>query len=148
MPSWLCEAVAAVPTNVGPGALPLEGKLGSIQELEAQTDFILFPYTLGSNDSFKCSNPSSWQELCWMVENNNKSISHFQPLKTVPSRRSSAPSLLFSKGLSKPWLPSARYVHHVPYIQCLHRCLMPRCNVLYLGLPMYISYGATVSVLH
>ncbi|XP_031957854.1 T-cell activation Rho GTPase-activating protein isoform X2 [Corvus moneduloides] len=29
------------------------------------------------------------------------------PLKTVPSRRCSAPSLLFSKGLSKPWLPSA-----------------------------------------
>ncbi|XP_039562796.1 T-cell activation Rho GTPase-activating protein-like [Passer montanus] len=29
------------------------------------------------------------------------------PLKTVPSRRCSAPSLLFSRGLSKPWLPSA-----------------------------------------
>ncbi|XP_064563018.1 T-cell activation Rho GTPase-activating protein isoform X1 [Zonotrichia leucophrys gambelii] len=29
------------------------------------------------------------------------------PLKPVPSRRCSAPSLLFSKGLSKPWLPSA-----------------------------------------
>ncbi|XP_061234101.1 T-cell activation Rho GTPase-activating protein [Neopsephotus bourkii] len=29
-----------------------------------------------------------------------------EPLKTVPSRRCSAPSLLFSKGLSKPWLPS------------------------------------------
>ncbi|XP_014795028.1 PREDICTED: T-cell activation Rho GTPase-activating protein isoform X4 [Calidris pugnax] len=28
------------------------------------------------------------------------------PLKTVPPRRCSAPSLLFSKGLSKPWLPS------------------------------------------
>ncbi|XP_061326871.1 T-cell activation Rho GTPase-activating protein [Pezoporus flaviventris] len=28
------------------------------------------------------------------------------PLKSVPSRRSSAPSLLFSKGFSKPWLPS------------------------------------------
>lgn len=79
MLGWLRGAVAVVPTAVGLGALALEGKFGSIQELGAQTDFILFPYTLCSNDSVKCSNPSPLWELCWMMETDNKLILVFSP---------------------------------------------------------------------
>lgn len=57
-PGWPCVTAAVVPSTVGLGALTLEGKFGSIQESGAQTDFILLSYTLRSNDSYECSNPS------------------------------------------------------------------------------------------
>lgn len=70
-----------------------------------------------SHTHFVAMTPMSAQilHLCRSFAGGWKLITYscFQPLKTVPSRRCSAPSLLFSKGLSKPWLPSARYVHRV-----------------------------------
>lgn len=72
-----------MPTAAGLKALALEGKFGSIQELGAQTGFILFPYALCSNDSFKCSNPSPLWELCWMMETDNKLILIFSPSRLL-----------------------------------------------------------------
>jgi len=79
VPGWLHGAAAAELTAAGLRALALEWKSGSTHELVGQTDFILFPYTLCSNDSFKCSNPSPLWELCWVMGTDNKFILIFSP---------------------------------------------------------------------